>query len=412
MNPLALLFCAYCILGAAYGLLAVLSLRFDRGELNRVVSATLAVFAVWLLASGLQLQATDDGTFWVSANVAATARSLSVTLGGLALAAVTGAGGLKRWLALSPLGVGSAVGVGLIWTGHGFVAAYHHTAWGNVATTTGDAGVLAFGTALYLGSQLTTLWFLAWGWFRQRTKAQRTILAYLTVLSVGGTLWVDFVTPEVWQAWGWPDLTTLGFMALNFVFYSYLIGRFRHLSEDRPDFSDLLIAQLRGLVLFVNRRGVVVQASAKAAQLLGLDLAKDVKLSEVLRGWDGEAGKNPLSQDLTLDTESSGTLDGRRYRLRLIPHENLFYEFDGAIVRLIPDGSFEEVVEEYLLSPREHEVAALLVQGMDHRQISEAMFISPGTVRNHLHRLYQKTGTKSRADLTRLLLQGRSGLIE
>lgn len=51
------------------------------------------------------------------------------------------------------------------------------------------------------------------------------------------------------------------------------------------------------------------------------------------------------------------------------------------------------------LSPREAQVMALLVQGMPHRQIAEALGISPRTVEVHKARVLQKTGAANLVEL-------------
>jgi ATP/maltotriose-dependent transcriptional regulator MalT len=50
------------------------------------------------------------------------------------------------------------------------------------------------------------------------------------------------------------------------------------------------------------------------------------------------------------------------------------------------------------LSPREIEVFALLAQGLTNREIAARLFISEATVKVHVHRIFQKTGSRSRAE--------------
>lgn len=58
------------------------------------------------------------------------------------------------------------------------------------------------------------------------------------------------------------------------------------------------------------------------------------------------------------------------------------------------------------ISPREGEVALLVVDGLTSSQIADRLFISTGTVKNHLKSLYRKTSSANRADFVRRLLQG------
>jgi predicted ATPase/DNA-binding CsgD family transcriptional regulator len=57
------------------------------------------------------------------------------------------------------------------------------------------------------------------------------------------------------------------------------------------------------------------------------------------------------------------------------------------------------------LSPRERELVALIARGRTDAQIAEELFISVRTVRSHLDRIRDKTGSRRRADLTRLALE-------
>jgi DNA-binding CsgD family transcriptional regulator len=61
------------------------------------------------------------------------------------------------------------------------------------------------------------------------------------------------------------------------------------------------------------------------------------------------------------------------------------------------------------LSARERELVTLVAQGRTDAQIAGQLYISVSTVRSHLERIRDKTGSRRRADLTRLALQ--AGLV-
>ncbi|WP_355660544.1 helix-turn-helix transcriptional regulator [Halomonas salifodinae] len=63
-----------------------------------------------------------------------------------------------------------------------------------------------------------------------------------------------------------------------------------------------------------------------------------------------------------------------------------------------------ECFGEALLTPREQQVAALMVQGLTPEQIAERLAITPGTAKNHRKRLYARLGIGSRNELFRLFL--------
>jgi two-component system nitrate/nitrite response regulator NarL len=50
-----------------------------------------------------------------------------------------------------------------------------------------------------------------------------------------------------------------------------------------------------------------------------------------------------------------------------------------------------------LLSPREHEILGLLATGASTPAIAEQLFLSPATVKTHLHHLYEKLAVSDRA---------------
>ena len=51
------------------------------------------------------------------------------------------------------------------------------------------------------------------------------------------------------------------------------------------------------------------------------------------------------------------------------------------------------------LTPREHEVLALIAEGMSNKEIAEALVVSPNTVRHHVHQLLRKLNCSSRHEL-------------
>jgi len=58
---------------------------------------------------------------------------------------------------------------------------------------------------------------------------------------------------------------------------------------------------------------------------------------------------------------------------------------------------------EYKISRREEEVIQQLCEGKTNKEISEALFISLQTVKDHIYRIYQKTDVKNRVQLINLL---------
>ncbi|MBI9100116.1 MAG: FHA domain-containing protein [Spirochaetaceae bacterium] len=66
-------------------------------------------------------------------------------------------------------------------------------------------------------------------------------------------------------------------------------------------------------------------------------------------------------------------------------------------------GSFEEpkdFEEFYNLSARESEILFFLIKGFNLQEIGDKLFISPGTVKNHVLKIYKKTDCHSRIELS------------
>ena len=70
-------------------------------------------------------------------------------------------------------------------------------------------------------------------------------------------------------------------------------------------------------------------------------------------------------------------------------------------LRLRGGDAFEASAAEAGLTAREAEIVRLLLEGRDNRAITEALFISDHTVKNHIHNIYRKLGLRNRVQLVR-----------
>lgn len=71
-----------------------------------------------------------------------------------------------------------------------------------------------------------------------------------------------------------------------------------------------------------------------------------------------------------------------------------------AMEKLLRDASSRAKVRD-VLTPREIEIARMVAAGLPNREIGEKLFISEGTVKTHLHSVYEKLGLKGRLQLAR-----------
>lgn len=85
---------------------------------------------------------------------------------------------------------------------------------------------------------------------------------------------------------------------------------------------------------------------------------------------------------------------------------NLYLEkFHGNTSKLQPgfDVLLDGFSRHFEISKREKDVVLLICKGMSNQEISEALFISLQTVKDHIHRIFNKTGVKNRVQLTNLI---------
>lgn len=65
--------------------------------------------------------------------------------------------------------------------------------------------------------------------------------------------------------------------------------------------------------------------------------------------------------------------------------------------------SFGEFCKRYDISPRESDIIREICNGLSNKEISEKLFISLQTVKDHTHRIYIKTNVRSRLQLMKLV---------
>ena len=67
--------------------------------------------------------------------------------------------------------------------------------------------------------------------------------------------------------------------------------------------------------------------------------------------------------------------------------------------KVVPLG---KICKKYKISKREQEIILLICEGKTNKEIEDELFISLQTVKDHIYRIYQKTGVKNRVQLTNL----------
>lgn len=65
----------------------------------------------------------------------------------------------------------------------------------------------------------------------------------------------------------------------------------------------------------------------------------------------------------------------------------------------VSSGQSGSKIFEMLLSPREMEIVQLIAEGLSNKEIGETLFLTNGTVRNHISTILEKTGLEHRTQI-------------
>lgn len=106
--------------------------------------------------------------------------------------------------------------------------------------------------------------------------------------------------------------------------------------------------------------------------------------------------------DLGEQTYELPTRDGRSIAARLSVAP-VTTEGDGGYVVTVNKLEGEVIYNPGGLSNRECEIAELIVEGLTYQEIADRLYIAVGTVRTHVHHIYEKTGASNRNALAEKL---------
>jgi DNA-binding CsgD family transcriptional regulator len=74
-------------------------------------------------------------------------------------------------------------------------------------------------------------------------------------------------------------------------------------------------------------------------------------------------------------------------------------------VNVVAENTRESFIEKFGISKRESEIVDEIICGRTNKEISDRLFISIQTVKDHIHNIYLKTEVKNRVQLTNLIRQ-------
>lgn len=250
----------------------------------------------------------------------------------------------------------------------------------------------------------------------RRKREGSTIMVVSTValaLGVGND--------TVLSATGWAGLGSffpvagLVFISLQSILlslrYSNLGRRADQLTVDLLDLNQAMnrfvpVQSLPDLVLLADAEGRNLQASAAMASLLGRtdDELRALTLTEVLNGWPQLPEVwAALRVDQKAREGLPGAIGSSQFLMSLTPSRDKRQSLGGVIARVSGVQDWDEAFERFGISTREREVCRLLLEGQTNQQIADSLFISPGTVKNHLQNLFRKTGATNRVEVLRAL---------
>jgi LuxR family maltose regulon positive regulatory protein len=129
---------------------------------------------------------------------------------------------------------------------------------------------------------------------------------------------------------------------------------------------------------------------------------------ELLCSPEGSAARGSLVADLWALVQATGNVDTFVSVYRAVPailKEIAENGHEAALLNLLSRLEEPAIARKAglrsgaspLLTPRENEVSALLIQGLTNQEIAERLFISPSTVKVHVRHIYEKLGVRNRA---------------
>jgi DNA-binding CsgD family transcriptional regulator len=191
----------------------------------------------------------------------------------------------------------------------------------------------------------------------------------------------------------------------SYVLFIYINMRLYRLGLGAPSFvKDRLWDLVREELILTDGEGTIVSWNAKAAIRYGLGV-KNAKNVSALFTDDGSL-RDFISCP---QTDCDATLDGRLLRVEGRPEDlvsltarqirDAFGDRLGFVFMSAGSMPYDTFKELYGITPKEWEVIGLLAMGKEYKEIGELLFVSPFTVKNHVHSTYQKLGVNNRYEL-------------
>ena len=305
---------------------------------------------------------------------------------------------LWKWTATAAMtGFGIAL-YALYWVDGFYFSDFRAGPWGNVGVVSPRPFWYYLGSTVYLVTHTLVVVLM----FRCRSRATSVRLRQLyaangwgllaTAVLFGAAFWLETYA-------GWPplDMMAAGFYLVGVNFY--LMGRYRYLLREPALDVSQIGGQLTEAFLVLDRALNIVTANPRARQLLGAGASTGAPFAALFLNSDEvdqgsrAALANPASAPSFRGRTAEAALD-----LSLSPCYDRFGDVSGAVAVASPVPGVPPSPDAGLTA-RELEILDLVLQGQDNKNIASSLYVSLGTVKNHLYRLYKKVGVESRLEL-------------
>lgn len=387
--------------------LVVAALWFDpRAALNRWCAAHAFLFVLWALGE-VFFFATDD---LETLNVAYRISALGWTyIPPVILSLMFEIVGLpkkprNRLLYALPFYVASTAMLIYVLTGGDFIQEVYSTPLGTVGTLSASAALTAF-YAVFYAIILISSALLFYAQLKAKSNRLRRQTRVQLIVMVGTTIangYINTALPPVWRYTAIPWVLTIAATL-------FLIVKYRFMRLDYPLVEQDIIRTMEEAVILVDPGFRIIKANPAALslfvrpadELIGHELSAFVDQDDRLASrWQGvlETGQHQRVEECSIA--------GNHVSIDLTPTFNAFGDRIGGVVLIRMDSLLDLAALRFGITAREKEISLMLMQGYSNKDIADVCFISPGTVKTHVHKIYQKTGATNRVDLVKTFIDG------
>ena len=189
---------------------------------------------------------------------------------------------------------------------------------------------------------------------------------------------------------------------MGFFVFCGIISEVEDLSEiiERRTTPGILIFDLNDRLLYLNE-----EASKMIPELTGAVTGK-IKIPGEIYNLCNQVKSTAKAASAIREVEHSGLRSSlQAFFIGRQPGDKNPTHIMVLVERIVErhDADFEKARTDYKLTNRELEVLRLLCHGLTNREISERLFISEYTVKDHIKKIMEKIGVSSRSKIIALL---------